>query len=252
LWPFIGISAHFHDDTSNGEEGTSTQYFGRIENIVQIHFTSFQVTLLKGKWFDSNSTRRASPNLVQDECGFLRVKTRTTLPSHLPTHEPFMYPEDCEQVFFVADRINKGWSLIKVMEPRSTPVVYKGGPATCGSIDGEIDNEDVEGSVPEDVTGVSNNDGENEPVSADFVNEEPESNDEVNDDDQESESEEEDYEHELDVNVVASQEPQRIGTVTHRFVVRRYIGEQLISEETISGTESDNGNEEYIGESGSD
>ena len=100
LWPFIGISAHFHDITSNGEEGTSTQYFGRIENIVQIHFTSFQVTLLKGKWFDSNSTRRASPNLVQDECGFLRVKTRTTLPSHLPTHEPFMYPEDCEQVFF--------------------------------------------------------------------------------------------------------------------------------------------------------
>ena len=74
----------------------------------------------------------------------------------------------------------------------------------------------------------------------------------MNDDDQESESEEEDYEHELDVNVVASQEPQRIGTVTHRSVVRRYIGEQLISEETISRTESDSGNEEYIGESGSD
>lgn len=121
-----------------------------------------------------------------------------------------------------------------------------------GSRDGEIDSDDVEGLVPEDVTGVSNNDGENEPVSADFVNEEPESSEELNDDDQESESEEEDYEYEVDVNVLASQEPQRIETLKHRSVVRRYIGEQLISEETISGTESDSGNEEYIGESSSD
>ena len=138
------------------------------------------------------------------------------------------------------------------MEPRSTPVVYKGGPAAGGSTDGENDNEDVEGLIPEDVIGVSNNDRENEIVSADFVNEEPKSNEEGNDDDQESESEEEQYEYELDVNVLASQEPQRIETPNHRSVVRRYIGEQLISEETISGTESDSGNEEYIGESDND
>ncbi len=119
-----GISAHFYDTETEGEEPSTTEYFGRIQNIVQLHFTSCTVTLLKGLWYDSKSIRRSAPNMIIDECGFPRVRTRTYLPSHLVCHEPFVYPHECDQVFFVEDQINPGWSLVKKVDPRSKPVVY--------------------------------------------------------------------------------------------------------------------------------
>jgi hypothetical protein len=97
-----------------------------------LHFTSFEVPLIKGKWYDSKSPFRTRPNLVLDECGFQRVRT-IPLPSHLPVHEPFVRAEDCDRIFFIEDRLNKDWSIIVKYEPRSVPVVYKGAPAPCGS-----------------------------------------------------------------------------------------------------------------------
>ena len=110
------------------EEGqpSTIEYFGRVQAIIQLHFTSFEVTLLKGKWYGSKSPFRIRPNLLLDECGFLRVRTSTHLPSHLATHEPFAMPEDCDQVFFIEDRLNRGSSLVIKHDPRSNPVVYKG------------------------------------------------------------------------------------------------------------------------------
>ena len=80
--------------------------------------------------------------MIIDECGFPRVRTRTYLPSHLVCHEPFVYPHECDQVFFVEDQINPGWSLVKKVDPRSKPVVYKGIPAsseTGDSVANEIE-----------------------------------------------------------------------------------------------------------------
>lgn len=113
------------------------------------------------------------------------------------------------------------------------------------------DSEEVVGSIPKDVTRLSNNYIENEPVRAEIVEQESKSNEDVDDDDQAEESEEQQYKYVVDVNVLAAHEPEKVETLKHTFVVRKYIRKHLISEETISETEFDSGNEEYIGESNS-
>jgi hypothetical protein len=137
----VGISVFFYDEGEDGQPCT-VEYFGQVENIVELHFTSFEVKLIKRKWYVSKSLFKTRPNLLLDECGFLRVKT-SPLPSHLPTHEPFVRPEDCDCVFFINDRLNKGWNIIVKYEPRAVPVVYKGIPAPCGS-----GSTEVSGSIP--------------------------------------------------------------------------------------------------------
>jgi hypothetical protein len=84
--------------------------------------------------------------MIIDECGFPRVKTRTYLPSHLACHEPFVYPHECDQVFFVEDRMNPRWSLVKKVDPRSKPVVYKGILASSGI--GDYEASEIERDSP--------------------------------------------------------------------------------------------------------
>jgi hypothetical protein len=116
-----GIAASFIQD------GTRIDYYGKIENIVQVHFSSFNVTLLRGIWFNSEPKHaRASAPLLVDECGFMRLKTlHNVMTSKRVVDEPFIYPSDIEQIFFVQDRLHQGWHLIVPYDPRAKRIYYK-------------------------------------------------------------------------------------------------------------------------------
>jgi hypothetical protein len=116
-----GIAARFI------QGGRSIEYYGKIESIVQIRFTSFEVTLLKGMWFNSEPKHdRALASLVLDECGFNRIKvTNNMMKSTTVSDEPFVYPGDVEQVFFVEDKLHKGWELVVPYDRRTKYVYYE-------------------------------------------------------------------------------------------------------------------------------
>jgi hypothetical protein len=116
-----GIAASFL------QQGRKIEYYDKIESIVQVHFSSFNVILLKGMWFNSEPKYRGALDpIVADECGFVRLKTsNNVMESKKVTDEPFIYPCDIEQVFFVDDRLHGGWHLVIPYEPRTKRIFYK-------------------------------------------------------------------------------------------------------------------------------
>jgi hypothetical protein len=106
-----------------------------------------KVVLFRGKWYDNNGRppSRASTSLVMDECGIQRVLAKEFMKDNLMKHEPFVFPEDCNQVFLVPDRINKHWQLVVDTEVRRTrpslppaikEVTVSDQPGTCPWKDG--------------------------------------------------------------------------------------------------------------------
>jgi len=108
---FTGIACSFHEVDDNGEP-CIVEYYRRIRNIIEVKFSSFTIILLKGEWYDSKATTRGNPRILVDECKFTRVCTNNFMPSHMATHEPFVYPLDVDQVFYIEDRLNRGWHLV--------------------------------------------------------------------------------------------------------------------------------------------
>ena len=53
------------------------------------------------------------------------MKTTVVLSDEKPEDEPFVFPKDVTQVFFVDDPIYIGWKLVVKVDPRSNLVVYK-------------------------------------------------------------------------------------------------------------------------------
>ena len=89
------------------------EFVGQIEDIVRLNYDSIKVVLLKGKWWNNNvQENRASTTYVDDECGLLRIQARNFMPDNRPYHEPFVFPEDANQVFVVEDRLNPQWLLV--------------------------------------------------------------------------------------------------------------------------------------------
>lgn len=81
--------------------------------------------MLRGEWYDSIVRRGKNGTLLTDECGFDRIKVGPFLSLTRPEDEPFIFPKDAIQVFYVKDRIHVGWELAIEVESRSTLVYYK-------------------------------------------------------------------------------------------------------------------------------
>lgn len=114
-----GISATFqHPDRTQ-------EYFGLVDSIVRLNFDSFSTVLIKGKWYDSveESSRRRG-TVVLDECGFMRVRAQKFMPDNRMTDEPFMFPKDLEQVFYLDDKLNRGWKIVIPVHTRSKRVFF--------------------------------------------------------------------------------------------------------------------------------
>jgi hypothetical protein len=93
------ISAYFNTCLNEKQE-----YIGQIDQILELNYDSVRPVLIKAKWFDNNGKPgRPSTTLIQDECGIQRVLAKEFMKDHLFTHEPFIFPEQCNQVFLVPD-----------------------------------------------------------------------------------------------------------------------------------------------------
>jgi hypothetical protein len=98
-------------------------YYGRIIDIVELNYSGqFSVVLFKCEWVDVFSENE----IQKDRYGYTIVNF-----SHLIhsgdniEHEPFIFPSQAEQVFYVDDETNPGWSV--VMKPPKPRGLYDTG-----------------------------------------------------------------------------------------------------------------------------
>ena len=113
-----GVNAKFD------EGGVETPYYGYLDSIVTLNYCSFRITLFHVKWYKS-ITKGIRQNLCLDECGHNRIKIGAFLSEKKETDEPFVQPEEVDQVFYIPDRIYRGWHLIVHSGSRSKRVIYK-------------------------------------------------------------------------------------------------------------------------------
>ncbi|XP_073362524.1 uncharacterized protein [Aegilops tauschii subsp. strangulata] len=92
-------------------------YYGRVIDIVELNYSGqFSVVLFKCEWVNVFS----ETGMKKDKYGYTLVNF-----SHLIhkgekiEHEPFIFPNQANQVFYVEDELNLGWSVVmKLPKPR--------------------------------------------------------------------------------------------------------------------------------------
>ncbi|XP_052728168.1 uncharacterized protein LOC128195186 [Vigna angularis] len=104
----VAESMHFSSSKDKHPIMASMCYFGVIEDIWMIDYTSFRVPVFKCKWVDSNN------GVKTDDLGF----TLVDLHKAKYTDEPFIMASQAKQVFYVNDPSNKRWSI--VLQGRTT------------------------------------------------------------------------------------------------------------------------------------
>uniref|UniRef100_I1P145 Uncharacterized protein n=1 Tax=Oryza glaberrima TaxID=4538 RepID=I1P145_ORYGL len=90
-------------------------YYGRIIDIIELNYSGkFSVVLFKCEWVDVISGK----GIKKDKYDYTLVNF-----SHLIhtgekiEHEPFILPNQADQVFYVDDPMNPGWSVVRKMKP---------------------------------------------------------------------------------------------------------------------------------------
>lgn len=90
-------------------------YYGRVIDIIELNYVNFSITLFKCEWVDVVSGK----GIKKDKYGYTLVNF-----SHLIhtgdklEHEPFIFANQADQVFYVEDQTNPGWSVVMKMKPR--------------------------------------------------------------------------------------------------------------------------------------
>ena len=93
------------------------RFFGKIRKIIQLDVGSFTTILLLCDWFRSD-TKGKSTSIKKDKYGFQLVnKTKILAPSSLD-QQPFVMPSHVQQVFYIADKREHGWSIVLDHVPR--------------------------------------------------------------------------------------------------------------------------------------
>jgi len=108
-------------------------YYGRIIDIIELNYSGkFSVVLFKCECVDVISKR----GIKKDKYGYTLVNF-----SHLIhtgekiDHEPYIFPNQADQVFYSDDKENPGWSVVTKMKPRD---IYDTG---CEQWEDDVENE---------------------------------------------------------------------------------------------------------------
>jgi len=98
----VAESMHFSSSKDKNPIMASTPYYGVIEEIWELDYTTFTVPIFKCKWIDINNGVRI------DELGY----TLVDLSKAAYRDEPFIMASQAKQVFYVTDPSNKRWSVV--------------------------------------------------------------------------------------------------------------------------------------------
>ena len=91
-------------------------YYGRILDIIEIdYYGRFSVVLFKCEWVDVTRGK----GVKKDKFGLSLVNFSHQIHrGDRIEHEPFVFANQVDQVFYLEDRTNPGWSVVLKMKPR--------------------------------------------------------------------------------------------------------------------------------------
>ena len=94
---------------------------GEITDILELDYGKLftPIILFRCTWVKA-SDNRGNPTYMRDRDGFLIVNFRHKEPRH---KDPFVFPEQCTQVFFSEERRRPGWQVVMRKDSRSRRVV---------------------------------------------------------------------------------------------------------------------------------
>jgi hypothetical protein len=105
-------------------------WYGKVEEIMLLTYNSYtkmEVILFKCRWFKTNLVG-ANITVIEDDCGFTRLKTSTssTVRQDWATSDPFTFPHQVEQCFYLPYPEDPDqWSIVIPYKPRSRNVVQE-------------------------------------------------------------------------------------------------------------------------------
>ncbi|XP_051129274.1 uncharacterized protein LOC127250156 [Andrographis paniculata] len=99
----------------NPREG-SVAYYGILTDIVEVYYSNQQkYLLLKCDWVDLER------GVKEDEFKYKCVNFKYLMyPKNLPTDEPFILATQASQVWYIADPVDEGWSVVVPVSRRDT------------------------------------------------------------------------------------------------------------------------------------
>jgi hypothetical protein len=102
-----------------GEDATdvAVNYVGIVKDILKLDYGPVHtpVILLQCKWVWEHDNR-GNPTYIRDEAGFLFVNFRHKMPK---LAEPFIFPNQATQVFYLDDSRKEGWKVVLHSEARA-------------------------------------------------------------------------------------------------------------------------------------
>jgi hypothetical protein len=154
------------------------RYYGFLNDIIECDFNSFKLVLFDVKWYRLRMHEHDEERtVIQHANGFSMIKTTV----FEKTNDRYVFPSQCEQVFYSKVPGKRDWSFVVRYDPRGRPVKY--------TIDEEDDIEEEDdvleleqeeyGSTDEE----DEEDEDNAPVLDDDIDEDMLENDNDDDDD---------------------------------------------------------------------
>jgi hypothetical protein len=96
-------------------EETENRCYGHLEDIIECDFHSFKIVLFEVKWYKLWMHERDPERIViEHDNGFTMVTTR----AFEPGTEPYVFPSQCEQVFYSQVPGKADWSYVVRYDPR--------------------------------------------------------------------------------------------------------------------------------------
>jgi hypothetical protein len=88
-------------------------YVGKIQEIIQVYFSSFQCVIFRCKWRDTFDWN----NVKEDHnSGMIFINSRNMWDE---AKEPYAFPKHRNKVFFYLDVLDRDWWFVLIHDPRS-------------------------------------------------------------------------------------------------------------------------------------
>ena len=111
-----GVASVFQESAENAQE-SFVNYVGVLKDVLELDYgaLSSKIILLRCDWV-KRQDNRGNPTYTKDESGFLVVNFQHTLPR---LSEPFIFPSQGTQVFFLDVPGRPGWKVVLRKEARA-------------------------------------------------------------------------------------------------------------------------------------
>ncbi|XP_052735518.1 uncharacterized protein LOC128197505 [Vigna angularis] len=107
----VAESMHISSAKDRSPIYANMSYFGVIEHIWELDYTTFRVPIFGCKWVDNNNGVR------QDEIGFMQVNFNKVGYKD----EPFILASQAQQIFYVIDPVDVNWSIVLLTNKINDP-----------------------------------------------------------------------------------------------------------------------------------